>query len=133
MIEVACAVIVRDDGRVLVTQRGEHMKLPLKMEFPGGKIEAGESAEACLIREIFEELEVEIGIVANLPANEHDYPDISIRLYPFICRITGGEIVLKEHLAYFWLPNSELTDLDWAAADVSVVRSYLDLYMPDAT
>jgi 8-oxo-dGTP diphosphatase len=126
MIEVACAVIIRDDGRVLVTQRSSQMKLPLKMEFPGGKIEPGETAEACLIREIFEELEVDIAVVAMLPANEHDYPDFSIRLHPFVCRITGGSILLKEHAAYFWLGENELIDQDWAAADIPVVRNYLD-------
>lgn len=126
MIQVTCAVIIRDDGRVLVTQRGEQMKLPLKMEFPGGKIEPGETAEACLIREIFEELEIDIAIVGRLPSNDHDYPNFSIRLHPFVCRITGGDIVLKEHAAYFWLDKNELNGLDWAAADVPVVQNYLD-------
>lgn len=126
MIQVTCAVIIREDGRVLVTQRGDQMKLPLKMEFPGGKIEPGETAEACLIREIFEELEIDIAIVGRLPSNDHDYPDFSIRLHPFVCRITEGNIVLKEHAAYFWLDKNELNGLDWAAADVPVVQNYLD-------
>ncbi|WP_316814715.1 (deoxy)nucleoside triphosphate pyrophosphohydrolase [Pedobacter nyackensis] len=125
MIEVACAVIVRDDGKVLVTQRSAEMKLPLKMEFPGGKIEPGETARDCIIREVFEELGVAIIPVSQLAINEHQYADFSIRLIPFVCRITSGTVVLKEHAAYSWLQTNELIDLDWAAADIPVVRNYL--------
>lgn len=127
MIEVSCALIVNDDGKVLVTQRNTHMKLPLKWEFPGGKIEVDETAEACLIREISEELAVQLTIVAALPVNEHCYPDFSIRLFPFVGRITIGSIVLKEHAAYAWLNKNELLGLDWAEADIPVVRNYLNL------
>lgn len=125
MIEVTCAVIVRDDGKVLVTQRSAEMKLPLKMEFPGGKIEPGETARVCVVREVFEELQIDIAVVSQLPANEHHYADFSIKLIPFVCKITKGSVVLKEHAAYSWLHKNELMDLDWAAADIPVVRNYL--------
>lgn len=125
MTKVSCAIIVDEHGKVLVTQRGIQMKMPLKWEFPGGKIEVGETAAACLIREIYEELQVQIEIVAELPVNEHRYPDFSIRLMPFVCRIINGTILLKEHAAYRWLNNNKLYDLDWAAADIPVVRNYL--------
>lgn len=101
------------------------MHLPLKWEFPGGKIEANETPEASLIREIKEELNIDIEIIDGLSANDHHYPDKSIRLIPFICRQTGGEILLKEHADYKWLDRKDLLDLDWADADVEVVREFM--------
>ena len=126
MIDVACAIIVKSDGQVLVTQRSAVMKLPLKTEFPGGKVEKGETPSACLIREIKEELNLDIRVIFEMPANEHVYPDFSIRLIPFVCEITGGVIVLKEHAAYCWLDAEELMDLDWAAADIPVMKNYVN-------
>ena len=125
MIDVACAIIVDPDGQVLVTQRSAMMKLPLKMEFPGGKVEKGETSSACLIREIKEELNLDIRIIFEMPANEHFYPDFNIRLIPFVCEIIGGVIVLKEHAACCWLDPEELMDLDWAAADIPVMKNYI--------
>lgn len=126
MIEVSCALILNDDGKLLVTQRNVHMKLPFKWEFPGGKIEVDETAEACLVREIFEELSVQLKIITALPVTEHRYPDFSVRLFPFIGKITNGSMVLKEHAAYKWLNKDELLHLDWAEADIPVVRNYLN-------
>ncbi len=125
MIRVSCAIIINPFDQVLVTQRSSLMPLPLKWEFPGGKIEENETAEECLIREIKEELNIEIEITASLSPNDYQYPDKLIRLIPFICRQTGGEIVLKEHADYKWLEVKDLLDLDWAEADVGVVKSYI--------
>lgn len=125
MIDVTCAIIVNEDGQVLVTQRSAEMKLPLKMEFPGGKIEPGETAEQCLVREIKEELNLDIEILRDMPSNVHRYPDFSIRLIPFICRISDGNIVLKEHISWHWMEAVRLPGLDWAAADVPVMVNYL--------
>ena len=132
MIQVSCAIIVNSIGKVLVTQRSINMPLPLKWEFPGGKIEAGETAEECLIREIKEELNIEIQITGSLPPNDHQYPDKLIRLIPFICRQKGGELVLKEHSSYKWLDAKDLLDLDWAEADVGVVVEYLKMTAKDS-
>lgn len=126
MIQVSCAIIVNSIGQVLVTQRSKKMPLPLKWEFPGGKIEENETAEDCLIREIREELNIEIEITGNLSPNDHQYPNKLIRLIPFICRQTGGEIILKEHANYKWLDIKDLLDLDWAEADLPVVEQYLN-------
>ena len=132
MIMVSCAIILNSKGQVLVTQRSATMPLPLKWEFPGGKIEAGETAEECLIREIKEELNIEIQITGSLPTNDYQYPDKLIRLIPFICRQTGGDLALKEHAAYKWLDAKDLLDLDWAEADVGVVEEYLRMTVRDS-
>ena len=125
MIKVSCAIILNSIGKILVTQRSATMPLPLKWEFPGGKIETGETAEECLIREIKEELNIEIEITGSLSPNDHQYPNKLIRLIPFICRQTGGDLTLKEHAEYKWLDAKDLLDLDWAEADVGVVVEYL--------
>lgn len=126
MIKVSCAIILNSTGKILVTQRSATMPLPLKWEFPGGKIEIGETAEECLIREIKEELNIEIEITGSLSPNDHQYPNKLIRLIPFICRQTGGDLALKEHAEYKWLDDKDLLDLDWAEADVGVVEEYLN-------
>jgi 8-oxo-dGTP diphosphatase len=127
MIQVSCAIIINPFDQVLVTQRSPLMPLPLKWEFPGGKIEENETAEQCLIREIKEELHIEIEITGSLSPNDYQYPDKLIRLIPFICRQTSGEIILKEHADYKWLDVTNLLDLDWAEADVGVVVEYLKM------
>lgn len=126
MIDVCCAIIVDEEGKVLVAQRSAKMLLPLKMEFPGGKIEAGESAEECLIREIKEELDICIEVLSERATYEHTYPEFSIRLIPFVCRITSGTIQLKEHAAYFWVDHQNLMACDWAAADIPIAQDYLN-------
>jgi len=127
MVDVSCAVIVDREGRVLVTQRSIDMKMPLKWEFPGGKVESQETPEECLIREIKEELNLDILIVSEMAENRHSYPDFSIRLIPFVCEVSNGIIELKEHAAFMWLPPGELMNLDWAEADIPVLEKYLGL------
>jgi 8-oxo-dGTP diphosphatase len=126
VIKVTCAIIVDSNGLVFAAQRSEAMSLPLKWEFPGGKIEPGETAEACLIREIKEELHVDVEIVFSMPSNTHQYPNVTIQLIPFVCKITAGEVLLKEHLDFKWLYKDELLALDWAEADVAVVEYYME-------
>lgn len=127
MIKVTCALIIDLQSRILAAQRSQVMSLPLKWEFPGGKIEPNETPEDCLIREIKEELHVEIKIIKALPPNTHIYPKITIELIPFICEHISGEIILKEHAQYRWLHTNELLALDWADADVPIVKHYLNL------
>ncbi len=100
MINVTCAVIRNEDDRVLVVQRGEETDHPLKWEFPGGKIDAGESEEECIIREIQEELSLDVVIFGKLPVVEHDYGYKKIRLIPFICDTLDDMPMLNEHISF---------------------------------
>ena len=125
VIDVTCALIIDSQNRVFAAQRSSVMNLPLKWELPGGKIELNESAEQCLIREIKEELNIEIEIIEGLKSNTHNYPSITINLIPFICKQLDGEIILKEHSNFKWLNENELLDLDWADADVPILKNYL--------
>lgn len=122
-VDVACAIIERD-GLVLAALRSETMSLPLKWEFPGGKLNPHESAAACLEREIEEELGVGIAIRTPLPPSDWRYPDFAITLYPFVCTMNGDDIRLAEHKAIRWFAPEELSALDWAEADVPVLRKY---------
>ena len=128
MIIVTCAIIEKD-SKVLCAQRSELMHLPLKWEFPGGKVEDDEDPEECLKREILEELGVEISIIERLISNKHTYPDQKhFELIPFRCSLVGGKLVAKEHKLVKWLNRSELRELDWAEADIPVLHQYLTNY-----
>lgn len=124
-IPVVCAVIEDATGRVLVAQRPAHKHLALKWEFPGGKIEPGESPEAALVRELREELGCDTTIVRALPRFIHDYGDIVIEMFPYVCRLTATSPAPHphEHIAIRWVPPAELPGLDLAAADLPVVVS----------
>lgn len=126
VIEVACGVIV-DKDKVLCVQRSETMSLPLMWEFPGGKIELGETSEGCLIRELEEELEIKVKIIEKVSNSYFDYGNIEINLIPYICQFLGDKIILKEHKVYLWLPPNELSLLDWAPADIPIVNEIIKL------
>jgi len=129
MLQVTCALI-EQNGRVLCAQRSAAMPLPLKWEFPGGKREAGETLEQCVIREIREELGLDIHIVDAFPSCVHEYPGgKKVCLHPFLCRINGGELKAKEHARVEWFWPEELKGLDWAEADLAVVE-YLINHTP---
>lgn len=122
-IRVACAII-EHHGLVLAVQRSEAMSMALKWEFPGGKIRPDESPEGCVAREVFEELNLRIGINRALAPATHRYPTFSVTLYPLVCSIEGGGLVLHEHLAAVWLPPHDLLALDWAEADIPIIKAY---------
>ena len=123
MIEVVCAVIVRD-GRFLLCKRAAGKHLAGHWEFPGGKIEEGEDAREALVREIHEELGC--GVVAGqaLEPVEHEYPDLKIRLRPFVCTLEDGEPEALEHEAVGWFRKGELDGLGLAGADVKVAGKW---------
>jgi len=124
-LKVTCAIIV-DGKKLLLAQRGEQMSLPLKWEFPGGKIREGESASDCLIREIKEELELNISIMKALPSSFHDYETFSLELLPHICAITTGTLTLHEHNDAVWLLPEKAQEMDLAEADIPVLLSYIN-------
>jgi 8-oxo-dGTP diphosphatase len=135
MISVTCAIIRNEENEVLVVQRGEATDHPFKWEFPGGKLQNGESAEECIIREVSEELSIDIVICGQLPVVEYDYGHKQIRLIPFICDTLNEMPFLSEHLDYRWLPEADLTTIDFSEADVFVAKSYIEniksAVMPD--
>ena len=124
MTRVTCAII-QFNNKTLVVQRSESMKLPLKWEFPGGKIEENETEEHSIKREIKEELNIEIELISRLTPVTFKYPNFEINLIPFIATYLKGEIVLFEHKQYKWLLKDELKKLDWAAADIPILKEYV--------
>lgn len=123
-INVVGAVLVRD-GLVLVAQRGELMSLPLLWEFPGGKIEPGESPQTALERELHEELGVQATVGELIETTEHEYDFGVVTLTTFYCSLASGEPTLTEHAQIRWLPADELTALDWAPADIPAVHKII--------
>ena len=114
-IRVAAAVIERD-GLFFATQRG-YGRTKDGWEFPGGKIEPGETEEQALKREILEELDTEISVGEKLIQVERDEPGFHLSMACFLCRVVSGGLVLKEHEAAKWLPISEIDTVDWLPAD----------------
>ena len=126
MLEVVAAVI-HLKGKVICVRRGPNVQefISDKWEFPGGKVEVGESREEALVREIREELSVDIEVSELLMTVEHTYPDFHLSMHVFKCVLDHGEITLNEHVALNWLSIDELDQLEWAAADIPVVESLM--------
>lgn len=118
-IEVAAAVI-HDEGKILATQRG-YGDFKGGWEFPGGKIQPGESAEEAIVREIQEELQVCIRPEKLLTTVEYDYETFHLTMHCFLASIIKGEIQLIEHEAMRWLTSDQLESVDWLPADIAVV------------
>lgn len=120
MIEVCCALILKG-SRILAVQHGPESSHPYQWEFPGGKINAGETYEQCIFREIKEELSVRIGVLSQLKPVEFDYGIKQIRLIPFICKIISGEIILTEHVEKQWFSIDDWQLLEWSGADLELI------------
>ena len=121
-VKVAAAIII-NNGKILCVQRGPNKfdYISEKFEFPGGKIEAGELPSDTVVREIDEELKMNIAVEQDFLTVNHEYPDFKIQMHSFICSTPTRELELSEHISFKWLDVSELGDLDWAAADVPIV------------
>ena len=126
-IEVVAAIIIKDN-RILCTQRSKHKYsyISEKFEFPGGKIEVGETEVEALVREIQEELSIDIAVQSKFLTIEHIYPDFAIKMHSFICSSKNEEIKFLEHINHCWLYKEELMKLDWAAADLPIVKKLIN-------
>ena len=118
-IRVVAAIII-EKGKVFATQRG-YGDFKGGWEFPGGKIDAGETPEEALVREIKEELDTEVEVIELLDTVEYDYPNFHLSMGCFICSIKSGNLVLKEHEAAQWLTKETLDSVDWLPADLGLI------------
>jgi len=131
-LPVVCALIERG-GRVLLAQRPAHKQLALKWEFPGGKVDPGETPEAALVREIREELCCDVRLRRPLPRTQHAYERVHIEMIPFVCALAPGspEPHPTEHVALAWVAPAELDAYDLAGADWPVLHAYRATGRPD--
>ena len=120
-IEVVAAIIHDEHGRVFATQRG-YGEWKDYWEFPGGKMEAGETAEEALRREIWEELETRIAVEHLVETVEWDYPQFHLTMHCYLCHVESGHLELKEHEAAKWLSKDEIESVNWLPADRALVR-----------
>lgn len=120
IINVVGAIIFNED-KVLCAQRSENMSLPLMWEFPGGKIEKGETEKEALIREIKEEMKCNLSVEDKVTTTEHEYDFGIVRLTTYKCKLNNELPTLTEHKEIKWLPLDELKTLEWAPADVPAV------------
>ncbi|MDO4185769.1 MAG: (deoxy)nucleoside triphosphate pyrophosphohydrolase [Bacteroidales bacterium] len=120
-IEVVAAIIYDAQGRVFATQRG-YGEWKDWWEFPGGKMEAGETPEEALQRETWEELETRILVERLVETVEWDYPQFHLTMHCFLCHVESGHLKLKEHEAARWLGREDLENVNWLPADRDLVR-----------
>lgn len=118
-IKVVAAIII-ENGNVFATQRG-YGEFKDGWEFPGGKVEANETPEDALVREIKEELDTEIEVLELLDTVEYDYPKFHLSMDCFICKMKSGDLILKEHEAAKWLTKETLDSVDWLPADEGLI------------
>ena len=121
------AAVVEVDGKVLCMQRGvtRYSYTSHLWEFPGGKIEPGETPQQALHRELIEEMNLDVEVHELLATVTHDYPDFTITLAAYRCTATGTDFIMREHAASRWLPWDELHLLDWCAADQRLIDQIL--------
>ena len=126
-IEVVAGIIEYND-KILCMQRdkGKFDYVSFKWEFPGGKIEEGETKEEALKRELREEMEMDVEIEKHFLDISHEYPDFTMNMYVFKCRAKSEKFVMNVHHDFKWLPLTEISSLDWAPADKPAVEKLLE-------
>ena len=122
------AAVIRKGDKIFATQRG-YGELKGGWEFPGGKIEDGETPQEALKREIEEELGTEVWVGELIDTIEYDYPDFHLSMDCFWCEIVEGKLVLKEHEAARWLDRKTIDDVEWLPADVTLVGKIKELLL----
>ena len=126
IIEVVGAAIIKED-KVLVMQRSNQMTLPGMWEFPGGKVEANETEQEALIREIKEELSVTINILDYINEASYDYDFGTVQLKVYTAEIISGQITLEEHSDGKWVMADELKNIDWAPVDIPAAKALVKI------
>jgi 8-oxo-dGTP diphosphatase len=129
MILVTRGIIIQN-GKVLAAQRPETMSLPLLWELPGGKVEPEELPEDCVVRETFEELMLHVHVCEKLPHVDREFKGKQYRMVPYICEVVGGKMKVVEHAQALWQPLEQVFELDWAPAEVELMRQFMALKMP---
>lgn len=128
-LEVVAAILLHNN-KILCAQRsaGKYEYISYKFEFPGGKIEPNETEKEALCRELMEEMEVSVreDDLEFYCTVEHQYLDFEITMHSFLCPVTSDQILLKEHASALWLDKLELKKLDWAAADLPIVKKLME-------
>ena len=124
-IEVVAAII-EHNNKIFITRRG-YGEFENMWEFPGGKMEQGETQEEALTREIKEELELDIDIAKYLTTVEYDYPNFHLKMHCFICTISGGKLHLNAHNDAKWTTLGALDNLNWVPADILVIKKLKEL------
>lgn len=120
------AAVIEVDGKVLCMQRGvtRYSYTSHLWEFPGGKIEEGETPEQALHRELLEEMALEVEVHEHLATVTHDYPDFTITLAAYRCTAATRDFIMREHASSRWLPWDKLMTLDWCAADERLIAQF---------
>lgn len=129
-VKIVAAIIkaVNENGETIIfaTQRG-YGDFKGGWEFPGGKIESGETPQEALKREIIEELDTEVSVGELMDTVEYDYPQFHLSMDCFWCQIVRGNLVLKEHEAARWLTKDELNNVEWLPADITLIEKIRNL------
>lgn len=125
-VKVVGAIIENANGEILCALRSPRMSLGNLWEFPGGKIEEGETIGDAIVREIKEELHCDIEFIEEFNTNTHEYENIIVNLITARCRILSGEAKAYEHSKLIWLPIENLESLNWAPADVPAVKELIE-------
>jgi len=121
-VKIVTAAIIEMDGRVLIARRAPHSKLAGKWEFPGGKVEEGESPEQCLERELLEELRIQTVIGEHFCSSEHQYEHGKFRVEAFFAQYSGGKMVLNDHDKVEWVDPDDLERYELLPADIPIAR-----------
>ena len=126
-IRVAAAII-KYNNQIFATQRG-YGSFKGWWEFPGGKIEEGETPKEALLREIKEELDTTVQVEELVEVVEYEYPDFHLTMYCYLCKVITGELVLKEHEAARWLTKENIDSVRWLPADLDVIKKLKEEYL----
>ena len=128
-VTTVAGIIENENGEYLCSLRdkGKYEYVSYKWEFPGGKLEAGETNEQALARELMEELNIKVQIGDFFYQVEHEYPDFFLHMAVYKCKLVSHDLQMNVHKDLKWLKPSEMLDLDWAAADLPVVQKFVEL------